>query len=300
MNLYQEQWQYIHTAWEQGRVPQGLLFVGPTHCNIPAFTKQVARLLLCSNTSNQPCGTCNDCLMLEQDQHPDLEWIKPEKTAGSIKIDQIREMQNNAYLTPQRSKFRIIVIEAACRMNTAAANALLKILEEPAQHTLFILIAQQLNTVMPTILSRCQLLRFSISDKAYQDNILTLGEHYAKESEQAQILQESESILDDLIALIQGQKHPSALASLWTKFEITTFLWFMYLVFAQMQHMQFSGVKPSGVAALQLQKLSTLLPPVLIFSQLDVINGLLRKLGHNIHINHVLALEDMLFALTTE
>ena len=105
--------------------------------------------------------------MIERMEHPDVEWIKPEKNGGAIKIDQIRELQNTAYLTPQRARYRLIVIEAADRMNTASANALLKILEEPAQHTVFILIAQQLSTVLPTILSRCQIISFSSSDDSY-------------------------------------------------------------------------------------------------------------------------------------
>ena len=297
MNKYPAQWQQLYTAWERKRIAQGLLFVGPLHCDLATFTLQLAKLLICTSKTQHPCETCNDCRMVGRQEHPDVEWIKPEKTAGAIKIDQIRELQNTAYLTPQRAHCRLIVIEAADKMNTAAANALLKILEEPAAHTVFVLLAQQLSTILPTILSRCQLLRFAGTDKGYPDNLLSFGEYYAADSQRALIINEAESILDELIAVLELQQHPCVLATKWAKFDMITFLWFFYLVLAQLQNMYYTGAKPKGIAAVQLQKLSSKLQPFLIFAQLDVVNGVLKKLNHNIPINQTLVLENLLFAL---
>lgn len=297
MNHFSAQWQKIQNSWDQQRFPQGLLFVAPAHCDLSGFANRVAKLLLCSSTSQRPCAVCNDCHMLDLLSHPDLEWIKPEKSGSAIKIDQIRDLQNTAYLTPQRAKYRVVVIDGADRMNNSAANALLKILEEPASHTVFILLAQQLATVLPTILSRCQIMRFPSERKDHENNLLQIGEYYALETDQGQIMQQAEQILEDLIALTQGSRHACVIAAQWSKLEFHALVWFLYLVFAQIQTMQFLSVQPKGVAASSLQQLSSILEPQLIFTLLDLINGLLRKLSRNININQTLAVEDFLLIL---
>lgn len=287
----------LQAAHLSGRLPQAILCVGSLMHPIVECSLLLTQMLLCQKNEKDPCKICNDCYMVERLEHPDMEWIKPEKSGGVVKIDQIRALQQTAYLTPQRARYRIVVIEAADKMNTASANALLKILEEPPSHTVFILIAQQLSTVLPTVLSRCQLFRFIASDETYSNNLLLLGETYPEGSEQALILKDAELILNGLIALIAGREHPCVLASTLTRFSMSTFLWFYYLILAQVQQMQCNPSVPLGLGQEQLLKLSTVLNPLLIFSQLDKINNLLRKLSHNITINHVLALEDLLLDL---
>lgn len=293
---HEAQWNQLQSALLNQRIPQSMLFVGPLHCGLSIFVTQVMQLFLCPKSQTEPCLHCLDCRMIEQMEHPDVNWIKPDKEGGAIKIDQIRELQHSAFLTPQRSTYRLIAIEAADRMNTASANALLKILEEPAQHTVFILMAQQLSTVLPTVLSRCQLVRFSSHNVSYTNNLLDLGEQYPQESDRALIVKQSEFILEGLIAVIEEKQHPCVLVTQWSSFEINTMLWFLYLVFAQLQNMHLTKLI-EGPANLQLVKLSSLLNPFLIFTQIDKINTLLRKISHNIHVNHTLALEDLLFSL---
>ena len=297
MNNHQEQWQKIQSAFVNKRVPQSMLLVGPLHCELGLFVRQTMNLLLCKSGQNEPCLKCGDCQMVERMEHPDVEWVKPEKNGGAIKVDQIRELQSTAYLTPQRSNYRIIVIESADRMNTASANALLKILEEPAQHTVFILIAQQLSTVLPTVLSRCHIITFSSVDDSASNNLLTLGKHYSQESERAVLFNQADVILDGLIALIERKQHPCVLAAQWTQFELSSILWFLYLVYSQIQSMHVMNTAVIGPATLQLDKLVTLLSPISIFAQIDKINTLLRKISHNMNVNHTLVLEDLLFSL---
>jgi DNA polymerase-3 subunit delta' len=297
MSSHPTHWKKMQRALTHQRVPQSMFFVGPLHCAISDYVIQLMQLFLCKISQNEPCLSCIDCQMISERNHPDMEWIKPEKNGGSIKIDQIRELQQAAYLTPQRTPYRLIAIEAADRMNTASANALLKILEEPAPHTIFILMAQQLSTVLPTVLSRCQIVTFSSSDNSYSNNLLMLGEQYPELSEQAVILKQAEPILDGLIALIERRQHPCILASQWTQFELSTLLWFLYLVYSQLQQMHIGSTPVTGPANNQLIKLLSLLDPVAIFAQIDKINTLLRKLSHNININHLLVLEDLLFSL---
>ncbi len=300
MMNHQAQWNQIKSALHEQRVAQSMLFVGPLHCALPDFVTKIMQLFLCKQKSNEPCLKCNDCQMINRMEHPDAEWVKPEKSGGAIKIDQIRELQNSAYLTPQRANFKLIVIEAADRMNTASANALLKILEEPAKHTIFILIAQQLSTVLPTILSRCQIISFSSSADSYRNNLLKLGELYPPESDRFMITSQAEFILDGLITLLERREHPCILASQWSQFELSTMLWFLYLVYSQLQYMHFNALNTTGATTTQLVKLLSLLNPILIFMQIDKINTLLRKISHNMNVNHTLVLEDLLFSLVPD
>lgn len=296
---YPIQWKQIQSGLLNNRVNQSMLFVGPLHCALAQFSSQVMQLFLCKETINAPCSQCNDCKMVERMEHPDIEWVKPEKIGGSIKIDQIRELQNSAYLTPQRAKYRLIAIEAADRMNTASANALLKILEEPAKHTIFILIAQQLSTILPTILSRCYIIPFSSAEDSYSKNLLMLGELYPHDSERAMIVKQAETILDGLIALLEQKEHPCILTAQLTQYELGTMLWFLYLVYSQLQYMHISKSLAIGPASQQLNKLVTLIKPMMIFIQIDKINTLLKKISHNINVNHTLILEDLFFILGT-
>ncbi|ARB91365.1 DNA polymerase III subunit delta' C-terminal domain-containing protein [Legionella longbeachae] len=294
---YLAQWKQIQIAWKNGRMPQAMLFVGSLDCALIDFIRRFSKFVFCK-METKPCGECIDCRMALCAEHPDLNWIKPEKRGGSIKIDTIRELHDYSYLTPQRANHRLIVIESVERMNISAANSLLKILEEPAQHILFLLVAQQLSTVLPTILSRCQIMHFA----SYVDlsNLLQLGERYPQESEQAVIINQAEFVLDGLISVIKEKTHPCIVAAQWSQFEMNTLLWFLYLVYSQIQIIQINGIINAGPATQQLQSLATLLNPIIIFAQIDRINALQMKLSHNINVNQTLALEDLLLAIHSE
>ncbi len=305
---HQTQWQLLQEASFRNRMPQALLFVGPMHCGLNAFTSQLCQLLLCQNekAAAKPCQECMDCRMISDTQHPDLEWIRPEKTGAVIKIDQIRQLQHSAYLTPQRGRYSLIVIERADSMNVAAANALLKILEEPAAHLVFVLIAEQLSTILPTVLSRCRLMHFSSGDELNSHNLLGLAALYQQEEEDSEageralLLNQAELILDDVIALMKGQAHPCAIATKWTAFEFNALLWFLYLVFAQLQRMKFVPGPITGPATDQLLQLSSVLNVLSIFKHLDAINTLLKQLHQRLNLNKNLALDNFLCSLITQ
>ncbi|KTD41152.1 DNA polymerase III subunit delta' [Legionella parisiensis] len=297
---YRTQWNQMQTAWLNNRMPQSMLFVGSFDYVFMDFVKKLAQLIFCKKNDNEPCLECADCNMVVHSEHSDVKWVKPEKNSGPIKIDQIRELQNYAYLTPQRSKHRLIVIESSDRMNNSAANSLLKILEEPPPQTIFLLLAQQLSTLLPTILSRCQIIRFTSHDDLSVINLSQLAEHYSPDSEQVMIVKQSEIILDGLIAVIEQKEHPSVIAAQWNQFEFGALLWFLYLVYAQIQTMQINSSAAIGPASRQLNHLMSLLKPIIIFSQIDKLNTLRRKLSHNMNVNQILALEDLLLGLYSE
>lgn len=110
------------------------------------------------------CGKCAACRKIQSDNHPDLHWLKPKGTA--IKIGQIRELAARIILKPYEANYRVIIIADAHKMNAAAANALLKLLEEPPARTLFILTAPQPGDLLPTVASRCQHIRFNPISRA--------------------------------------------------------------------------------------------------------------------------------------
>ncbi|MDP3268441.1 MAG: DNA polymerase III subunit delta' [Legionella sp.] len=300
MNQFLTQWNQLKNAWLNDRIPQAMLFVGPPYCVLTGFVTQLIQLMLCKSDTNKPCLTCPDCCMISRNEHPDTQWVLPEKNGGIIKIDQIRDLQYSAYLTPQRSKHRFIIIEAADRMNTASANAVLKILEEPAKHTIFILLANQLSTVLPTVLSRCQITPFYLSDNHCDDNLLLLGSLYPEGTERATLINQADVILDSFIALIKGQENPCSLAAQLNEFELDSILWFLYLVYSQLHLIHLGKSVSKGPAIKQLQSLVLLINPLTLYSQLDKITALLKKLSQNISINQTLALETLLFSLISD
>lgn len=106
-----------------------------------------------------PCGQCGPCVKIAEGAHPDITLIHPE--GGVIKIAQIRDLCSTLTMKPFEGRMRIAILEDAQLMNPSAGNALLKMLEEPPEQTLLILIAGQASDLLPTIISRCQHIRFN-------------------------------------------------------------------------------------------------------------------------------------------
>ena len=110
------------------------------------------------------CGVCKSCRKIESGNHADIIRIQP--SGSFIKIAQIRELVHTLAMRPYEAKTRVVIIAAAQNLNAAASNALLKILEEPPSRTILVLIATQKSALLPTIVSRCQCIRFNpISEK---------------------------------------------------------------------------------------------------------------------------------------
>jgi DNA polymerase-3 subunit delta' len=105
------------------------------------------------------CGVCNACRKIESGNHADIVRIQP--SGSFIKIAQIRSLAHTLSMRPYEAKTRVVVITAAQALNAAASNALLKILEEPPNRTMLVLIATQKSALLPTIVSRCQCIRFN-------------------------------------------------------------------------------------------------------------------------------------------
>lgn len=151
--------QMLKNMVSTGRMPHALLFMGPEGVGKMKTAKILAAALLCHAAENQPCGQCASCLKIEQGVHPDFSIVQ-QMDAASIKIEQIRALQQAAVMAPYLGKYKVCIIEDAETMTVQAANSLLKVLEEPAVNVVFILIAARRHLLLDTIISRCRALSF--------------------------------------------------------------------------------------------------------------------------------------------
>lgn len=160
----------------RGCIPHALLFIGNDGTGKQQAAQMVAMACNCQQDSDpqagtaqpeadrpasfseNPCGNCRSCRKIKHDQHPDLLVIRPSRNA--IKIAQIRSLLQRLTQKPHEARVRVVLIVDAHCMNPEAANALLKALEEPPRHTILILTTRQTTDLLPTIVSRCQTVRF--------------------------------------------------------------------------------------------------------------------------------------------
>ena len=127
------------------------LFTGPPGSGRSNAAVAFAAALLCEKGG---CGVCTNCLTVKDGSHADIELIRTEGL--SIKVDEVRELITRTSWSPSVGNYRVVVIEDADRLTESAANALLKVIEEPGARTVWLLCAPTLTNVLPTIRSRCR------------------------------------------------------------------------------------------------------------------------------------------------
>lgn len=160
-------WEGFARQVEQGRLPHALLLVGQSGIGALELARAMAQYLLCSAPHpGRSCGQCRACLLIQADSHPDLHWVTLEDGAQSIKISQIREMAEFTNKTAQQGGRKLAVLSPAETMNTNAANALLKSLEEPSGNCVYLLVTEQPAFLMATIRSRCSRVQIRTPDFA--------------------------------------------------------------------------------------------------------------------------------------
>jgi DNA polymerase-3 subunit delta' len=157
-------WQVVGHEWAvellersraNGRVAHAYLLIGLPQIGKTTLALNFAQALHCLG-EEKPCGQCRSCLKIAHGNHPDVRVI--EAVNGTIKIDQIRSMQREATLSPHEGRWKVYVIRQMERATTEAANCLLKTLEEPPAQVILMLTASDIDQLLPTIISRCQVL----------------------------------------------------------------------------------------------------------------------------------------------
>ncbi|MBT7191213.1 MAG: DNA polymerase III subunit delta' [Anaerolineae bacterium] len=140
------------------------LFTGSPSVGRRSLALAFARALTCSQLADPPapdafCGECRECRQIGAMQHPDLHVIQAEKEGGILKVEQIRELRKSVLLSPYQAKYRIVLLLRFQEANPSAANALLKTLEEAPSKVILLLTADNPEQLLPTIVSRCEVLR---------------------------------------------------------------------------------------------------------------------------------------------
>ncbi len=157
---------HLKTAMLAGRLSHAYLFLGPGGVGKATTARALAAALNCAQpgADGDACGTCPSCRRLHGGTHPDFLVISPEEGKNQIKIEVIRELRRVTEYPPLGGGWRVVLIkpaEALTAQNDAAANALLKTLEEPPPQHLLVLIARGEADLLPTIVSRCHKLAFA-------------------------------------------------------------------------------------------------------------------------------------------
>lgn len=151
-----EQYQQLQTWQKAGRLPHALLLKGEPGIGKMRLAESFWRHMLCQSNEEFACGQCKPCQLLEAGSHPNFKSLRLQEKAQQIKVDQVREVIDFLNKTAQMPGAKVLLVEPAEAMNTNAANALLKSLEEPSGDALIILITHAPERLLPTIRSRCQ------------------------------------------------------------------------------------------------------------------------------------------------
>lgn len=154
--------KFLENSILKQRIANAYLFYGPQGVGKGLTAKQFSKILFCLNNENKPCGECAHCRQIENGIHPDFFKIKKEEDKNNITIEQVRDLRDKLSKGSFFGLYKIVVIEDAQYLNESSWNSLLKILEEAPLRTVIILIADQLDKIPLTIISRCQKLFFSL------------------------------------------------------------------------------------------------------------------------------------------
>lgn len=149
----------VRRALERNRMPHAVLMHGPVGVGKATCAGILAQALNCATSDyKDACGTCASCRKVARGLHPDVLWVEPEK--GTIKVEAVRRLVEAVGYKPYEGARRVVVIDSAHTMNPSAQNALLKTLEEPPPSSILVLVTAAPRSLLPTVRSRCQPLRF--------------------------------------------------------------------------------------------------------------------------------------------
>ena len=208
--------QTLKNAKAQDRVAHAYLFCGPRGTGKTTIAKIFARMLNCTSTEdNQPCGECENCKMALNGSHPDIIEIDAASNNG---VEEVRNLIDRVKYAPMQGQYKIYIIDEVHMMTKSAFNALLKTIEEPPKHIVFIFATTEPNKVLPTIISRCQRFDFSkVSAKDIVQRLTTVCEREKIQIDAEAIgliasladggMRDALSILDQCVAYCSSEIH---------------------------------------------------------------------------------------------
>lgn len=256
---------YLTQLYQKDRLPHAILLSSPDIGLVTQPATWFAQWLLCEKRS--ACGHCHACQLFAASSHPDYRHIQPEGKSGSIRIESIRHLTDFLHEKAAIDKFRVVLIEQCDNMNRYASNALLKSLEEPGNDSILLLTAKNHQSLLPTILSRCQLI--------YQPELM--GQPIDESIVEALL---SSACLSDVAEKFKD--HPDH------------FLKQCQLILAAVIRVQQLSATASDGVSDKVNSLSKQLPLLAVFDLLDKCHQLRAALAHKISLNPVLLIEDLL------
>ena len=247
MSWHAEHWQRLQARRQRDALPHALLLCGQAGLGKRAFAQRFVQGLLCEQSADgDACDSCRSCLLLAAGSHPDLVALsfglrKDGVQRSEIVVEQIRELSARLATRSQFGGWQVAMIDPADAMNAAAANALLKTLEEPSQQTMLILLADAPWRMPQTIRSRCQRIEFQLPAAAealawlqaegVRDAAAALtaasgnpGLAYLWAQEGA--LERRLEVRKDLAALAAGRGQSTEVIKRWLDSELAQRLWF--------------------------------------------------------------------------
>lgn len=153
--------ELLMKSLNEGTFSHAYLFSGPVGTQKTTTAMAFAQGIFCTSEGSKPCGVCSSCDKISKGNHPDLHIIQPEEDKNSILIQQIRHMQRSISTKPYEGSRKVYILRKAETMGPPAQNAMLRVLEEPEPGTVIIIIANSRSSILPTVLSRCQLVHFA-------------------------------------------------------------------------------------------------------------------------------------------
>jgi DNA polymerase-3 subunit delta' len=151
----------LRRSLRSGKTAHAYIFEGPSGCGRRKTALALVQALFCASGGDDACGVCPSCRKVAAGNHADIHVVEPLPDKRDISISQLRDVQRDLAMRPYEAPRSACIVEPADRMNTSSANSFLKTLEEPPGNAIIILITENADMLLPTIRSRCQLLRFA-------------------------------------------------------------------------------------------------------------------------------------------
>ncbi|SDY99055.1 DNA polymerase-3 subunit delta' [Proteiniborus ethanoligenes] len=174
----------LKNAIRNDLVSHSYLFEGPKSIGKERLAKSLAKTLLCQRGGDSPCNKCSSCIKFDSGNHPDFHIEYPD--GNSFKKEQIDELQRSIIKIPLESDRKVYILDHVDKMTQSAQNSFLKTLEEPPRYAVLILLGINSYSLLPTIVSRCQLIKFNSVDKTIIEKALI--SIYDKTEEQARFI----------------------------------------------------------------------------------------------------------------